>query len=380
MIDEQHAQLPLHVQKAVVGRLLGFDVLAPELSGLELRGYKDAGARLGEVLCWFTNEALDDPDSDELLDSFLGRLVGKLEAEATSFHNAAARKAVAPILEEFATRVKAFRDRPYDPFMGMIKAVAQTTADYYSTYGATVPSLVWERTLLFLSFLGGKAGLSFAPDVHLQVRTEFSREDPLSAQVFFKIVPRWLDITTIATLPRALLHEYIAHVPQGPYIGVRVHPDADDAFAEGWMDYVAHYVHRSVLERQALTEALSDHLALTWANLYDTAAERFFGARCALQDSDPGAAARIEGAAAARQLHDLLRKLPETKCGADEHLYRLSFGLNASMLDSVSRRRVAAEVRRCLLRASRLDVLVMPLREWVAGRLTLEDLSVRLLA
>lgn len=378
--DELLAQLPLHVQKAVVGRLLGFGVLAPELPGLEMRGYKDAGARLGELLCWLTNEALDDPDSDESLDSFLTRLVGKLQAEAAGFHAAEARQTVTPVLEEFATRVKAFHDKPYDPLTGIVKAVAQTAAHFYSAYGVAVPPLVWERTLMLLSFLGGKAGLSFAPDVHLQVRTEFSRGDPVSAQVFFKIVPRWLDITTIATLPRALLHEYIAHVPQGPYSGVRVHPDADDAFAEGWMDYVAHYVHRSVLERRALTAALSDHLALTWTSLYDIAADRFFGARCTLQDSDPASAARSEGAAAARHLHDLLRRLPDTKCGADEHLYRLSFGLNASTLDSVSRRRLAAEVRRCLLRGSRVDILVAPLREWVAGRLTLEDMSARLLA
>ena len=380
MLDKLHAQLPHHVDKAVVGRLLGFEVLAPQLSGLELNGHKDAAARLGENLCWLTNEALNDPDSTESLDEFLAHLVESLQDVVTAFRSVADQAAAAPIIDEFAARVKAFRQKPYDPVIGMINAVAQTAAEFYSSSGITVPPLVWERALPLLSFLGGSVGLSFEPDVHLQIRTEFSRDDPPAAQVIFKIVPLGLDIMTIATLPRALLHEYIAHVPQGPFVGVRVHPDTNDAFAEGWMDYVAHYVHRSVLERRTTSEALSDHLALTWASLHETAADRFFGARCALQDSEPAAAARCEGAAAARLLHDLLRRLPETKRGADEHFYRLSFGLNASNLDSVSRRRVTAEVRRCLLRGSRSDVLVAPLREWVAGRLTLEDLSVRLLA
>ena len=380
MTNEPRTQLPLHVDKAVVGRLLGFGVLAPQLSGLKLDGYKDVGTRLDDNLCWLTNEALEDPDSNESLSSFLVRLVEDLQNVVASFHNVAARGAVTPMLEELTTRVKIFQDKPYDPIIGMVKAVAQTAADFYQSYGAKVPPLVWERALLSLSFLGGIAGLSFAPDIHLQIATEFSRDDPPAAQIIFQIVPRGLDITSIATIPRALLHEYISHIPQGPFIGTRVHPDANDAFAEGWMDYVAHHVHRSVLERRAPSEALIDHLEMAWASIYEAAADGFFGARCALQEGDPAAAARCEGAAAARQLHDLLRRLPETKYGADEHFYRLSFGLNASELDSVSRRRIAAEVRRCLLRGSRLDVLVKPLREWVAGKLTLEDLSLHLLA
>jgi hypothetical protein len=380
VIDEPDTQLPLHVEKAVVGRLLGFEVLAPQLSALELDGHKDAGVRLSENLCWLTNEALNDPDGDESLDAFLGRLAGNLRDVAADFYETSARKAVTPIVDEFAIRVKAFRDKPYNPVAGIAKAVAQTAADFYNSYGTTVPSTVWERAFLSLSFLGGTVGLSFAPDIHLQVRTEFSREDPASSHLIFKIAPLGLDVITIAALPRVLLHEYIAHVPQGPFIGIRVHPDANDAFAEGWMDYVAHHVHRSVLERRASSEALSDHLELAWASLYEAAADRLFGARCTLQGSDPAAAARCEGAAAARLLHDLLRRLPEANRDADEHFFRLSFGLNTSKLDTVSRRRVAAEVRRCLFRGSRSDDLIPPLRDWMAGRLTLEDLSARLLA
>ena len=118
---------------------------------------------------------------------------------------------------------------------------------------------------------------------------------------------------------------------------------------------------------------------LTWTSLYDSAAERFFVARCSLRDGDPTAAARFEGAAAARQVHDLFRRLPESAGKADELLYRLSLGLNASTFDSLSRRRFAAEVRRCLLRGSRSDILIAPLREWVAGRIKLGDLLARLL-
>jgi hypothetical protein len=380
VINSPGVTLPSHVQKSVIGRLLGFEVLSPRLSELQMRGHKDIGARLSQILCWLTNEALDDPDSDESLESFLGRLVGRLQAEAASFRINAAQDDVALLLDEFEARVRAFREFPNDPLVGTVMAVTQTASHFYSTYGASVPSAVWERSVPLVSFLGDLAGLSFAPEVHLQLRTMFDTEDPSCATVFIKLVPRWLDAETIATFPRALLHEYISHVPQGPYSSARRHPDADDAFAEGWMDYIAHQIHRSLLECRPPVEAVSDHLVPTWTSIYDAAAEHFFWARCKLKDSDPAAAARSEGAAAARQLHDLFRRLPETKCSADEYLYRLSFGLNASALDSLSRRRVAAEVRRNLLRASRLDILVAPLREWAEGKLSVEELAARLMA
>jgi hypothetical protein len=370
--------LPLHAEKAVTGRLLGFEVLAPSLSWLESLGHRDAGARLRERLCWFTNEALDYPDDCESLSLFLANLVGELEAEAAKLPTEA-REAAACVLTELAALVTAFAAAPYDPLERLLVAVAQTAADYYESSNSVVPLAVWQCTHPVVSFLGGKVELSFSPGVHLQARTEFGIKGQPSAQVLIKICPRWLDAETIATLPRALLHEYIAHVPQGPYLKERIHPDANDAFAEGWMDYVAHNIHRSVLERRGPSESLSDCLVLTWTSLYDSAAERFFVARCSLRDGDPTAAARFEGAAAARQVHDLFRRLPESAGKADELLYRLSLGLNASTFDGLSRRRFAAEVRRCLLRGSRSDILIAPLREWVAGRIKLGDLLARLL-
>lgn len=368
--------LPLHARKAVVGRLLGFQVLAPQLSWLQAQGYQDAAARLTERLCWFTNEGLDDLEGEEPLDSFLENLVLELRAEEARLPSRA-RAAIAHALHELSELVARFVATPYDPLEQLATAVAETTIEFYRASDVAVPPELWRHTLAVVSFLGGPTGLSFAPDIHLQVRTEFAGDHPLDARVFLKISPRWLDAKTIAAVPRALLHEYISHVPQGPYMGVRLHPDTGDGFAEGWMDYVAHQIHRAVLERRR--SALADCLLLTWTGLYDAAAERFFGARCTLEYGDWAAAARCEGAAAARQLHDLLRRLPETAGSAEEYFYRLSFGINASNLDDISRRRVAAEVRRCLLLASRSDVLVAAVRDWAAGRIKLEDLSTRLL-
>jgi hypothetical protein len=370
--------LPLHAKKAITGRLLGFEALAPNLSLLESQGYRDASARLRERLCWCTNEALDDLDNGDPLVLFLAGLVRELQAEAAKLPDGPGEVA-AQALTAFADVVAAFVAATHDPLESLCVAIAQTAAAFYEAYGAGVPPSLWMRTQNCISFQGGKVCLSFSPDVHLQALTKFGTENHPSAKVVIKISPRWLDVETIATLPRALLHEYVAHVPQGPHLGVRTHPDANDMFAEGWMDYVAHLVHRSALERRGPSAFLGDHLVLSWISIYDAAAERFFAARCSLLDGDPISAARFEGAAAARQMHDLLRRLPDTADQADEYLYKLSFGLNTSKFDNVSRRRFAAEVRRCLLRASRSDVLVDGLREWVAGRIKLDDFLARLL-
>jgi hypothetical protein len=143
-------------------------------------------------------------------------------------------------------------------------------------------------------------------------------------------------------------------------------------FAEGWMDYIAHRIFKAVLERRGPSLALGDSLPPAWITLHEEAAERFFGARCAITDGDRTAAARREGVAAARQLHDLLRRLTATKDSADEYLYRLSLGLNVSRLDNVARARFAANVRLSLQRASRSDALITPLLEWATGSITSE--------
>lgn len=206
---------PPHVEKAITGRLLGLEILAPQISWLESEGYQDAAGRLCARLFWSTNEALDELDGCDSLGLFLVGLVKALEAEAANFP-AGARDAADFVLREFAVLVEDFVRAPYDPLRRLAEAAAQTAMDYYDEYGAPVPSAVWCCTLPVTSFLGGKAGLSFLPDIYLQVRTEFGDRQQASATVSVKICPRWLNAETAATLPRALLHEYIAHVPQGP--------------------------------------------------------------------------------------------------------------------------------------------------------------------
>lgn len=364
------SDIPPHAQNAIVGRFLGFQALAPNLSTIASNGHWDTADRLSQSLCWLTNEMLDDPDSLQTPGQFLRNLVRRLNDEVRNVSDAA-RSAAQPVLEELGILVAGYEAAPYDPLGKLAGAAAATAAGYYQAFGAEVPDELWESTYPRFSFVNGLIGMSFVSTIHVQLWTEFGIDDYPTAQVMVKIPPRWLDQETIAALPRSLLHEYVAHVPQGPHSGKRLHPDPSDMFAEGWMDYIAHRIFRAVLERQGPSFELGGILAPTWIPLHEEAAERFFAARCALADGDRTAAARREGVAAARQLHDLLRRLTATKDSADEYLYRLSFGLNVSQLGNVARARFAANVRLSLQRASRSDALIAPLLEWVTGRISL---------
>jgi hypothetical protein len=373
------SDIPPHAHKAIIGRFLGFQALAPNLSMIEANSHRDTGARLTQKLCWQTNQVLDDPDSVQTLGEFLRHLVKRLIDEFRDDSDTT-RSAVQPVIEELGALVAAYEADPYDPLGKLTDAAARTASDYYQAFDAEVPELLWQSTFPRSSFVGGQIGLSFVSTIHILLWTEFGADDYPTAQVMVKITPRWLDQETIAALPRSLLHEYIAHVPQGPHSKRRLHPDAGDMFAEGWMDYIAHCVFRAVLERRGPSLALGDSLAPSWIVLHEEAAERFFRARCALADSDRTAAARREGAAIARQLHDLLRRLPATRDSADEYLYRLSLGLNVSRFGNVARERFAAKARLSMQRASRADALTVPLLEWAAGRISSAELFERVIA
>jgi hypothetical protein len=366
------SDIPAHAQKAIIGRFLGFQALAPSLSTIESNGHRDTADRLSQSLCWITNEMLDDPDSVETMGEFLRSLISRLNDEVSKLSDAA-RSAAKPALEELEVLVVGYELAPYDPLGRLTDAAAITAADYYRAFGAGVPAGLWQSTFPRFSFVSGHVGLSFVSTIHVKLWTEFGTGAYPSAQVMVKIPPRWLDQETIAALPRSLLHEYVAHVPQGPHSGRRAHPDAGDMFAEGWMDYIAHRIFKAVLERTGPSVGLGNSLAPAWIPLHEEAAERFFNARCALAEGDRTAASRREGATAARQFHDLLRRLAATKDRADEYLYRLSFALNVSPLGNVARARFAANVRLSLVCAARVDALTSPLLEWVNGHISSKD-------
>lgn len=372
------SDIPSHVRNAIVGRFLGFKALAPNILTIELDGDLGAAAHLIHELCWLTDKILNDRDSTQAPAELLRNLARRLNDEVCGLDDAS-RLAAQPVIEELSVLVAEYEETPYDPLKKLTDAAARTAADYYKTFAA-VPDELWQSTVPRFSWVNGEIGLSFVSTVHVQLWTEFGDYDYPTAQVVVKIAPRWLDLDTIAALPRSLLHEYVAHVPQGPHSGKRQHPDAGDMFAEGWMDYVAHLIFKEAMQRQEPSLELCVSPDPTWIDLHELAAERFFSARCEISYGDRLAALRYLGVAAARQLHALLRRLPATKGSPDEYLYRLSLGLNASQLSNVARARFAANVQLSMRLGSRSDVLIVPLCEWAAGNISSDEFFERVIS
>jgi hypothetical protein len=366
--------LPLHAQKAITGQLLGWEALTPELRLLEHQGRGNAAEQFAMCIRTAAEEALDAFDNPEPLDSFLRRLADQLPGKVAAISQQYTAD-LAQVLTTFSGLVADFCAAPYDPLERLFAGVAQAAADFYGDNEVKVPPDLWHNTSRDIAFLGKDAkGLSFAPDLHLSAQTKFMRDRALTATVTLKVAPMYLEAEAISVLPRVLLHEYVAHVPQGPHSPERVHPDVNDSFAEGWMDYVAHLVHTAVLHRRGPHKALTECLNRRWLPFYVEAAERFFQARSRTKGRDSAAAARSLGVAAATLLHDLLRRLPETNADADKLMRRFSFELNTSGLDSTLRQLVVAEIHAALVRVSEDEGLVSAVRGWASGRSCLMDL------
>lgn len=382
MTNDGFFDLPLHVQKALMARLLGFQVLVPRRPLLESLSSYWIAEGLVNSICRLADAALDDMDDELSLESFLSRFLSDLKADADRL-SPGAENVISEILSELTELVESFCVAPHDPLRELTDAVAQTAADFYQFYGVPVPSDLWDNAEPAFVFKRGCLALSFYPDIHVQAFTRFSSQDWRMAWVYLELTPIWFAPETIAALPRVMLHEYISHVPQGPYYAVREHPDAADSFAEGWMDYVAHCTHECALERRGPSEALGEYLIQTWVGSYREAGDRFNDARRSVPRFDSSAAERSLGTKVAELFHDELRRLVEAKAlgstaSADELMYRLSFGLNASPVTNVTRRLFVHKLQLCLLRRSRSDVLVSSLKQWACGKLGIEDLVVRI--
>jgi hypothetical protein len=367
--------LPLHAQKAVVGRMLGLQIIVPNEVDLHKHGFGRALDLLKQHLYLVTDRSLALPDADIGLGVFLTEIVRELRAVCAQLP-VPEKLAIDQVLDELSAVVTAYCASPYDPLKRLTDAAARTSSDYYRSYGGEAPTSLWDKATSQFTFMGGEHGLSFAPHIHLRARTVFDARDPLASQVIYEVAPKRLDAMTIACLPRIAFHEYIAHVPQGPYARARSHPGPSDAFAEGWMDYIAHRIYRSVLEQKGPCEALFTCLVPTWQSIYEEASENFLAARTALRLGDAASAARNEGSEAARLLHRLFQGLRETSADPDTPLYRLSFALNCSSLSNVQRRYIAAEFRADLLSAARAgkSKIVPVVKSWATGEISVGDL------
>jgi len=146
---------------------------------------------------------------------------------------------------------------------------------------------------------------------------------------------------TYLAMMYVLFHECVCHVFQGtvPWRGqTRQSTNANDAFAEGWMDWIAQWLLIGEADRHAA--------GIEFPALQRDTGRRFYLARIDSGARRPSkyAVARIIGTRAAEKLLSLLGALPESKSDHLSHFLRLSLDLNLSSVDPKGREAFAWKV------------------------------------
>lgn len=331
--------LPLHVQKAVWGRALVYQVLDLHHVQLEDAGYGVLWAAVRDRLCTSTAWQLEGRTGGSL-SSYLNQLGAELRA-SVSFPDPEAEQACTPLLDEI-DRVLAEAGHAHDDLLVTAFTDAlEVAADLYSGHGLDVPPQDMVKRVS-AAFDHQLMPLQSELPIQLTATTYLNDEpDGPSAHVDVVINADLLDELTVFSLPYVLLHECVCHVLQGPWRPGRVQPDAASRFAEGWMDVVAYVVHQA-MDRPGRTETSGpDLLATLRAAAQQEAAEKVHSARHERTRNrawDRAWAQRAMGARAARNMAALLAKLPETR-GSDPTaaFTRLSVQLNTSSFDNQQR-------------------------------------------
>uniref|UniRef100_UPI003F496797 hypothetical protein n=1 Tax=Actinoplanes sp. CA-084688 TaxID=3239901 RepID=UPI003F496797 len=324
--------LPLHVQKAVVGRALVYQVLDLHQVPLEDAGYGLLWTAVRDRLQTSTavQLAFDPPGS---LGSYLNQLGADLRG-ALSFFCRDAERACAALLDDIA-RVLAEAGRAHDELLGTVFTDAlEAAADVYYRHGLHDSQDMVKLVSTSFGHLHGSVQSELPIQLAATTYLQDLPEGP-SANVDVVINPDLLDELTVFSLPYVMLHECICHVLQGPWQAERVQADAASRFAEGWMDVVAYVVHQAMDNPRRAETAGPGLLDTLRTAARQEAAEKVHRARYA-QTRDRAWAQRAMGARAAWSIVALMGRVPEG--GSDPSAFvELSVKLNTSSFTNEQR-------------------------------------------
>ncbi|GIE91978.1 hypothetical protein [Actinoplanes regularis] len=365
--------LPSHVQKAVWGRALVYQLLDLHQLPVEAAGYGLLWEGLRQRLLASTARQLEFCPPGPLGD-YLRTLARELRASVLPFPDGAER-VCSPLLDDIdqvladASRIRADADQiRHDLLLAAFADTLQTAVDVYQASGLKVPADLVQR--VDVTFDHQFAPVQSALPIQLIATTRIGdTPDGPSARVDVVIGAGQLDEVTTFSLPYVLLHECVCHVLQGPWEPGRVQADADSRFAEGWMDYVAYTI--ALEQAQALPGGIAapSLLEVPRPGALREHAGRVHRARYERNPYDRAWAARAMGVRAARNLADLLLRLPELggdPAAATAAFRRLSLQLNVSEFGNAERDRFVAAVHKGTLQGVDHE-LVARLREYLRG-------------
>ncbi len=355
-----NASLPVHVQKAVLGRMLVYKALDLHRADIEAADYGTFWKQLRDRLHASTDLQLQFRDDSRPVSDYLRALAQELRS-ALSFPNSASEQVCAPLLDDIDKLMDEASTCTEDLLVEAFRqAVAQASAEYRDCELALSDGIVDNVSITF-------DHQSRIPDnllpVNLRAVTFLDATSTLpSARVEIVLAPGDLDELTAFALPYVLLHECLCHVFQGPWTSLREQADANSRFAEGWMDVVAFRLHAELSLKDGSFVSLMTPLRLA-AQL--DAAEQVHAARRAPQRSDRAWAHRAIGYDAAILMADRLTRLAGTQ-DAQTAFMHLSLSLNASSVANNDRDRFVTFIHEDLdKRMSEPQIVLDLLRDYL---------------
>lgn len=360
--------LPLHAEKAVLGRLLVYKALDLHRAQMEAADYGLLWEELRGKLCNSTARQLRFGRDDQPLEAYLKDLARELREELF-FPDASAELVCAPLLDFIDELMEAAARTEHDLLVGAFKRAVELAAMEYIRHGLPVPQELIKGATIEFEFQENSPGQTLPIQMEAYTLLEDEGSSP-SAIVHVILAPRLLDEQTAFALPYVLLHECLCHVLQGPWVWPRMQADANSRFAEGWMDVVAYRLHAAVDAIQGDT-SITDLMCPLRRAAQMQAADTVHAARRAHHDADRAWSHRAIGSEAANLLLDLLGRLPESSDDPDTPFMQLSVSLNASSIDNTERDLFVSLIYQHLYLWSRSAPLVPLVRKYLTDHDTL---------
>ncbi|MEU4161713.1 hypothetical protein [Actinoplanes sp. NPDC026670] len=353
------------MQKAVWGRAFVYQMLDLHQLTVEAAGYGLLWNEVrGRLQALTARQVEFDPAGP--VSGFLTTLAEDLRSSMMPFPDGGAEKVCSPMLDDIERLLADAGRLRNDPLQTLFTDTLRAAAGAYRACGLPLPDDM--VTAVEVSFDHQSAPVDSALPIQVIATTRLGdTPSGVSAHVDIVVSPTYLDELTVFALPYVLLHECVCHVFQGPWGPGRIQADADSRFAEGWMDHIAYTVACDQARALAGGKPASSLSAVPRPGALREAADQVHRARHQPHPRDRAWAARAMGVRAARNLAELMTRLPELAgrpVEAAAAFRRLSLRLNVSEFSNTQRDLFVAAVHKATL-ARTEHGLVVQLRRYL---------------
>lgn len=338
--------IPLAQRKAICGRLAYLATTQPRKLSFSVAGAESEFDQLRDNLFRLTDQAISNSPNSVPLDSFLAHLAANLKNQAQPQLEGPYRAIFQPMVDQAADELKSIScnrcspipnrvcDGSYSddnivsqsgaciaPIRAMFEIALKAAVEWYSKCASSFESAGTTEVVLSTSFTSSKPH-DIPGEYFVGGETKPNDTGLYSfVEVNLCFWPQRFDWNTYTATLYVLFHECICHAFEPRLFSGTGNGEASDAFAEGWMDWIAFECFRKTLENSPAISSGGAYLeAGTQLHLLRVDYNR--------RDRSEFSFIRAFGKNVAQKLLYLLERLPESAQDPWSKLLMISFDLN----------------------------------------------------